>query len=168
MANNDVTLLRQSFFEVKVRTEGNRLIVTDPLTVKNQINEIPILSLEGLRDVTVIDRIEGATVVYNSNTELYEIRLLDKLAPLDELTANNITVFTIAANTLIANGSPGLDGQLLSVQGNTLVWVSTSTISANNASFFGGQPPAYYANASNLTTGSVNPTLITAIDGGSY
>lgn len=43
-----------------------------PVVVRNQINELN--SIEDMLDVFISDKIDGATIVYNATTRLYEIR----------------------------------------------------------------------------------------------
>lgn len=59
-------------------------------------------------------------------------------------TSGDVTVSVLANNGIVANAS-GL-------------FVNTSyigTLTANNSTNFGGQPPSYYTNASNITTGTL-------------
>jgi len=59
-------------------------------------------------------------------------------------TSGDVTVSVLANNGIVANAS-GL-------------FVNTSyigTLTANNSSNFGGQPPSYYTNATNITTGTL-------------
>lgn len=47
---------------------------SNPIVLRNQISEIE--SIEDLQDVVVTNGIDGASVVYNANTDQYEIRPL--------------------------------------------------------------------------------------------
>ena len=50
------------------------LQTTTPITLKNQVSEIR--SIEDIADVAEIDVTDGATLVYNSETDKYEVRQL--------------------------------------------------------------------------------------------
>lgn len=52
-----------------------------PLTVKNQLREYQINSIQDLPDVAETDVSNGSTLVFNSTTNLYEVK---------PLNANNI------------------------------------------------------------------------------
>lgn len=47
------------------------------ITVQNQVREYQINSIEDLPDVGEVDVTSGSTVVYNANTDIYEIKKLD-------------------------------------------------------------------------------------------
>lgn len=59
---------------VKVNNSGGTLITSSPITLKNQISELT--SIEDIRDVDEIDVVTGATLVYNSYNDKYEIKPL--------------------------------------------------------------------------------------------
>lgn len=59
---------------IKVHTTGGLLQTSTPITLKNQVNEIS--SIEDIRDVAEVDVSEGATLVYNSSNDKYEVRKL--------------------------------------------------------------------------------------------
>lgn len=65
---------------VKVNNVGGSLTPYAPITLKNQIVEIT--SIENIPDVSEINVIDGATLVYNSSTDKYEIKPLS-LSDLD-------------------------------------------------------------------------------------
>ena len=62
-------------FVAKVETSGDRLSTTTPITLKNQVQEIR--SIEDIGDVDEINVVTGATLVYNSVNDKYEVRPLD-------------------------------------------------------------------------------------------
>lgn len=66
-----------SRFNVKVNTTGGILKTYTPLTVKNQVSEYQINSIEDIPDVAVANAVNGATLVYNSSTDIYEIDVLN-------------------------------------------------------------------------------------------
>jgi hypothetical protein len=47
------------------------------LTIKNQLREYQINSIQDLPDVAETDVSDGSTLVFNSNTNLYEVKPLD-------------------------------------------------------------------------------------------
>ena len=59
---------------VTVNNLGNVLTGVSPFTLKNQITEIS--SIEQIADVDEINVTTGATLIYNSSTDKYEIRPL--------------------------------------------------------------------------------------------
>lgn len=58
----------------KITNNSGRLSSAAPITLKNQIQEIR--SIEDIADVSEIDVTDGATLVYNSETDKYEVRQL--------------------------------------------------------------------------------------------
>jgi hypothetical protein len=61
-------------FVAKVEKSNDRLSTNTPITIKNQVQEIR--SIEDIADVAEIDVSDGATLVYNSETDKYEVRQL--------------------------------------------------------------------------------------------
>lgn len=59
---------------IKVHTTGGLLQTSTPVTLKNQVNEIS--SIEDIKDVAEVDVSTGATLVYNSSNDKYEVRKL--------------------------------------------------------------------------------------------
>lgn len=59
---------------VKVNNLGGTLTTSSPITLKNQITEIT--SIENIADVDEIDVTDGATLIYNSSRDKYEIKPL--------------------------------------------------------------------------------------------
>jgi hypothetical protein len=105
-----------SEFNVKVNKQGDRLSSNNPITVKNQIQEIR--SVDDIPKVNNALKVDGATLVYNSNTGYYDVKLLS-------VPVQNVGTLTIT--TLIANNSAGLDGQVLHSNGNTVYWANTQS-----------------------------------------
>lgn len=58
----------------KITNNNGRLSAAAPVTLKNQIQEIR--SIEDISDVVETDVTAGATLVYNSETDKYEVRKL--------------------------------------------------------------------------------------------
>ena len=57
-----------------ITNNNGRLSSTGPITLKNQIQEIR--SIEDIADVSEVDVSDGATLVYNSQNDKYEVRQL--------------------------------------------------------------------------------------------
>jgi hypothetical protein len=58
----------------KITNNNGRLSSAAPITLKNQIQEIR--SIEDIADVVETDVTDGATLIYNSETDKYEVRQL--------------------------------------------------------------------------------------------
>jgi hypothetical protein len=58
----------------KITNNNGRLSSAAPITLKNQIQEIR--SIEDIADVSEVDVTNGATLVYNSENDKYEVRQL--------------------------------------------------------------------------------------------
>lgn len=61
----------------KVTNNGGILQPATPITMKNQLREYQINSIEDLPDVSETEVVNGATLVYNANTDLYEVKPID-------------------------------------------------------------------------------------------
>lgn len=59
---------------IKVTNNGGILQTSTAVTLKNQVQELQ--SLEDIKDVDELDVVEGATLVYNSQNDKYEVRKL--------------------------------------------------------------------------------------------
>ena len=59
----------------RVTTSGDSLAASKPVTLKNQINEIR--SIEDFGDVSEVNVVTGATLVYNATNDKYEVRPLE-------------------------------------------------------------------------------------------
>lgn len=68
-------LPRNSQINVTLTNKGNRLTSSTPITLKNQVSEIR--SIEDLGDVAEVEVADGATLVYNSQNDKYEVKKLD-------------------------------------------------------------------------------------------
>jgi hypothetical protein len=55
---------------------GQGFINPQALTIKNQLREYQINSIEDLPDVDEVNVVSGATLVYNSENDKYEVRQL--------------------------------------------------------------------------------------------
>jgi hypothetical protein len=58
----------------KITNNSGRLSSAAPITLKNQVQEIR--SIEDISDVAEVDVTDGATLIYNSETDKYEVRQL--------------------------------------------------------------------------------------------
>ena len=58
----------------KITNNAGRLSSAAPITLKNQVQEIR--SIEDIADVAEVDVTDGATLIYNSETDKYEVRQL--------------------------------------------------------------------------------------------
>lgn len=67
-----VALARNTVLNVKLTNSGGSLQSSTPITLKNQVSEIK--SIEDIRDVSEIEVVAGATLVYNSQNDKYEVR----------------------------------------------------------------------------------------------
>lgn len=59
----------------RVTTTGDSLSAAKPVTLKNQINEIR--SIEDFGDVSEVNVVNGATLIYNATNDKYEVRPLE-------------------------------------------------------------------------------------------
>ena len=59
----------------RVTTSGDSLAASKPVTLKNQINEIR--SIEDFGDVSEVNVVNGATLIYNATNDKYEVRPLE-------------------------------------------------------------------------------------------
>ena len=69
-----VALARNTVLNVKLTNSGGSLQSSTPITLKNQVSEIK--SIEDIRDVSEVEVVAGATLVYNSENDKYEVRKL--------------------------------------------------------------------------------------------
>jgi hypothetical protein len=63
-----------SILAAKIQNNNGRLSSVAPITLKNQIQEIR--SIEDIADVAEVDVTNGATLIYNSQNDKYEVRQL--------------------------------------------------------------------------------------------
>lgn len=68
------TLNKSTTQRVVVTGSGGRIQSQAPITLKNQVSEIN--SIEDIKDVAEVDVSSGATLVYNSVNDKYEVRKL--------------------------------------------------------------------------------------------
>jgi hypothetical protein len=65
---------RISNTHVTVNKHGESLTTTSPVVLKNQVTELR--SIEDISDVSEVNVVTGATIVYNSVNDKYEVRKL--------------------------------------------------------------------------------------------
>lgn len=68
-------IVQNSQMVARVTATGDSLSAAKPVTLKNQIQEIR--SIEDFGDVDEVNVVDGATLVYNSSSDKYEVRPLD-------------------------------------------------------------------------------------------
>lgn len=68
-------LARNTVLNVKLTNTGGSLQSSTPVTLKNQATEIK--SIEDIRDVSEVEVVAGATLVYNSENDKYEVRKIN-------------------------------------------------------------------------------------------
>lgn len=61
---------------ITVNNNNGKLTNVAPLTLRNQIQEQIFNSIEDLPDVSEVSVTDGATLVYNANNDLYEVKQL--------------------------------------------------------------------------------------------
>lgn len=65
---------RISNTHVTMNKNGESLTTTSPVVLKNQVTELR--SIEDISDVSEVNVVTGATIVYNSANDKYEVRKL--------------------------------------------------------------------------------------------
>lgn len=68
-------ITQNSNMVARVTTSGDSLAASKPVTLKNQINEIR--SIEDFGDVSEVNVVTGATLIYNATNDKYEVRPLE-------------------------------------------------------------------------------------------
>ncbi len=68
-------IVQKTSMVARVNTTGDSLTAAKPVTLKNQIKEIR--SIEDFGDVEGVNVITGATLIYNSTSDKYEVRPLE-------------------------------------------------------------------------------------------
>lgn len=68
-------ITQNSNMVARVTTSGDSLAASKPVTLKNQINEIR--SIEDFGDVSEVNVVNGATLIYNATNDKYEVRPLE-------------------------------------------------------------------------------------------
>ena len=78
------TVRRNQIITVSTAPSGS-LVQDAPITLKNSIADGSIATIEAIGDVDEVNVTNGATLIYNSQTDKYEIKLLtsDSITSLD-------------------------------------------------------------------------------------
>jgi hypothetical protein len=158
-----VIIAPKSTFRATVQKIGGRITAVDPITVKNQIREIR--SVEDIPGVNAALRTDGAVLIFNANTQEYDIRLL-----------TTVNVATAYITSLYANGSPGQVGQTLLSNGSAIYWggatgIREFTYAAGNNTFriLTSSNETYTASINSVNNFTVTGNLdFVAIDGGNF
>lgn len=159
-------VINTSEFTVTVDKIGSKILNVKPITIKNQIEEIR--SIDDIPKVNTSLRVDGATLIYNSSTGEYDVKLFNNS---DYLNVTNLFVTRIFANNTI-----GDDNQVLYTNGNTIYWANTAAITSFTYSS-GNNTLTIETNDNQsfkATVNTVNNFIITGnlefstIDGGSY
>jgi hypothetical protein len=72
----NATFNKETKIVAKITNLNGHLTTTSPLTIKNQLREYQINSIEDLPDVSEVSVVNGATIVRNASTGLYEVKPL--------------------------------------------------------------------------------------------
>jgi hypothetical protein len=72
------TLTKTTGYKVKVSQTDGRIQTTAPLSLRNVVRDQTFIkNIEDIENVSVMNRVDGATLVYNSENQKYEIKLAD-------------------------------------------------------------------------------------------
>lgn len=135
--NNITVRLTETSFNVKVNKVDGNIQSTDPITVKNQIQEIHSIDDLGLN---LTNRTDGSTLIWNANTNQYDVKSIFITNTITGgITVNNAIYLNNKPDTFFAANS-ALQNYYLNT--NPYGFVNSSfgvAGSANNASFLGGK-----------------------------
>lgn len=187
--NNITVRLTETSFNVKVNKVDGNIQSTDPITVKNQIQEIHSIDDLGLN---LTNRTDGSTLIWNANTNQYDVKsifitntITGGITVNNAIYLNNKPDTFFAANSALqnyylntnpygfvnssfgvagsANNASFLGGKTeINLNVNSAVYSTNANFAyvANNAYYFDGKLPAYYSNATNITTGTLLSSVI--------
>jgi hypothetical protein len=68
-------LQKKPEYKIKLTKVDGRLQTSSPLTLKNIIKSGDILDIAQIANVTVVDKVDGAVLQYNVDTNKYEVKL---------------------------------------------------------------------------------------------
>lgn len=68
---------------IRINNNNGSLNSTSPVVLKNQITQLR--SIEDIGDVTEVEVVDGATLVYNAGLDKYEVKPLDLTTLIAEL-----------------------------------------------------------------------------------
>jgi hypothetical protein len=159
-------LINKSDFNVTVNKIGGRITNIEPITVRNQIREIR--AIDDIPNVNNALKVDGATIVWNTNTSQYDIKLIS-----DRPT---LAVGNLYVSSVYANNSRGNPGEVLTTNGNTTYWSDPAGITDfdyyagnNTLVILAGENVVFAAAVNAVNNFSVTGTLLfNIIDGGTY
>ena len=71
-------LTKSTNYKVQVSSMDGRIQTTAPLSLRNVVRDQAFLKrIEDIENVIAVNKIDGATLVYNSENQKYEIKLAD-------------------------------------------------------------------------------------------
>lgn len=71
-------LTKSTNYKVQVSSMDGRIQTTAPLSLRNVVRDQAFLKrIEDIENVLAVNKIDGATLVYNSENQKYEIKLAD-------------------------------------------------------------------------------------------
>ena len=74
--NISVALNTPTSYRVEVDQSGGRLQTHQPISLRNIISEKTTLDqIEDIGNITIINKVDGSTLQYNSTTSKYEVKL---------------------------------------------------------------------------------------------
>lgn len=142
-------IAKKSQFDIIVTRADDRLIATDPITVKNQIQEIHSIDDLGLNTAS---RADGSLVTWNANTNAYDVKPFNTYVTFSWGNTHTFNSNVIFKSVIFANNSSGLTGQVLTSNGQGVYWANVASSYA-----FGTGLTA------NSTVVSVNTAYISAL-----
>jgi hypothetical protein len=72
----NVTFQQPGSINVDVDRVDGKLITASPVTLKNSITNV-IRDIAQINNVTEVDKVNGSTLIWNSTTNRYEVKLLN-------------------------------------------------------------------------------------------
>jgi hypothetical protein len=74
-----MSLVKTTVIKATVRPDGTgRLVGVAPITLKNQFGAVGASNVAELKDVNVVELVNGSTLMYNATTQKYDIRTIDQ------------------------------------------------------------------------------------------
>lgn len=67
--------LRSYGIEIDINNSAGRLQTSAPLTLRNTVKDIVVSDLKSIESVAEVNKVDGATLQYNSSNQKYEIKL---------------------------------------------------------------------------------------------
>lgn len=117
-------IAKKSQFDIIVTRADDRLIATDPITVKNQIQEIHSIDDLGLNTAS---RADGSLVTWNANTNAYDVKPFNTYVTFSWGNTHTFNSNVIFKSVIFANNSSGLAGQVLTSNGQGVYWSNVAS-----------------------------------------